>query len=258
MQPSGARGARHSGTTTVRALLAAVAALGLLAGCGSGRSAGEGSPPTDGEAAASPSGEGDGDARAARIPGLGDRTRARIPDRARQVVAVHGAGAGSADARVELWTRPAADRPWTRDRSWSGHNGKRGWTPDHHEGGKRSPVGVFTLSDAGGVLPDPGTELPYTHSAAFTPPAHWPEKTRHDFDYVIAVDYNRVPGTSPLDPTRPEGQEKGGFIWLHVDHGSGTSGCVSVPEAAMKHLLRTLDPDRHPVVVMGDRAALRR
>ena len=57
-------------------------------------------------------------------------------------------------------------------------------------------------------------------------------------------------------PDRPEGQRKGGSIWLHMDHGSGTSACVSLPKSGMEYLLRTLDPERHPVVVMGDKAHL--
>ncbi|GHJ99085.1 hypothetical protein SY2F82_08830 [Streptomyces sp. Y2F8-2] len=57
-------------------------------------------------------------------------------------------------------------------------------------------------------------------------------------------------------PTRPLGRPKGGDIWLHMDHGSGTSACVSVSESAMRYLLRTLDPRQHPVVVMGDRTEL--
>lgn len=115
---------------------------------------------------------------------------------------------------------------------------------------------MFTLSDAGGVLPDPGARLPYTRSAAFSAPRSWGAAYRHDFDYVIAIGYNRVKGTPPNDPSRPEGTAKGGGIWLHLDHGSGTSACVSLPEPAMEHLLRTLDPRLRPVVAMGDGADL--
>ncbi|GAB2851745.1 lipoprotein [Streptomyces deserti] len=190
-----------------------------------------------------------------RIPGVGDRLQRRIPADSRQVVAVYGAGRNSADSTVVLYTKHGTT--WHRTRSWPAHNGKRGWTTDHHEGDNRSPVGVFTLSDAGGVLPDPGAKLPYTRSAAFAAPRWWAKSYWHDFNYVIALDYNRVKGTPPNDPTRPEGQKKGGGIWLHMDHGSGTSACVSLSEAAMVYLLRTLDPGRHPVVVMGDRAELR-
>uniref|UniRef100_A0AAU1I5V2 YkuD domain-containing protein n=1 Tax=Streptomyces sp. NBC_00180 TaxID=2903632 RepID=A0AAU1I5V2_9ACTN len=191
-----------------------------------------------------------------RIPGVGDRWQRRIPAESRQVVAVYGDGKNSPDATVVLYTKRGS--AWDRMRSWPAHNGKKGWTTDHHEGDNRSPVGVFTLSDAGGVRKNPGSKLPYTRSAAFAAPRWWAKSYWHDFDYVIAIDYNRVKGTPPNDPTRPEGRHKGGSIWLHMDHGSGTSACVSLSGSAMEYLLRTLDPDRHPVVVMGDRGDLKR
>ncbi|MET7453118.1 hypothetical protein ABZT03_14710 [Streptomyces sp. NPDC005574] len=189
------------------------------------------------------------------IPGVGDRLRRRIPTGSRQVVAVYGEGRDSAEATVVLYTWRGSG--WEGGRGWAAHNGKKGWTVDHREGDRRSPVGVFTLTDAGGVLADPGSRLPYTRSAAFAAPRRWARAYWHDFDYVIAIDYNRVKGTPPNDPTRPEGPSKGGGIWLHMDHGSGTSACVSLSETAMRHLLRTLDPALRPVVVMGDRAALK-
>jgi L,D-peptidoglycan transpeptidase YkuD (ErfK/YbiS/YcfS/YnhG family) len=191
-----------------------------------------------------------------RIPHVGQRLRSRIPADARQVVAVYGRDADSAESTVVLWTKHGSI--WQRKASWAAHNGKRGWTTDHREGDDRSPVGVFTLTDAGGVLPDPDPDsgLPYDRSAAFAAPRYWPKSHWRDFDYVIAIDYNRVKGTSPIDPTRPQGRSKGGGIWLHLDHGSGTSGCVSLPEAGLQYLLRALDPAKHPVVVMGDTAHL--
>jgi L,D-peptidoglycan transpeptidase YkuD (ErfK/YbiS/YcfS/YnhG family) len=189
-----------------------------------------------------------------RIPEVGDRLQQQIPSDSRQVVAVYGEGEDSADSTVVLYTKTGST--WDKTRSWAAHNGKKGWTRDHHEGDKRSPVGVFTLSDAGGVLADPGAHLPYTRAASFQAPHVWAKSHWHDFDYVIAIDYNRVKGTAPNDPTRPDGQSKGGGIWLHMDHGSGTSACVSLSKSAMEYLLRTLDPNQHPVVVMGDKADL--
>jgi L,D-peptidoglycan transpeptidase YkuD (ErfK/YbiS/YcfS/YnhG family) len=189
------------------------------------------------------------------IPDVGNRLQSEIPSNSRQVVAVYGAGKNSADSTIVLYTKSGST--WKKARTWEGHNGKKGWTTDHQEGDKRSPVGVFTLSDAGGVLTDPGAKLPYTQSAAFQAPHYWAKSHWHDFDYVIAIDYNRVKGTSPNDPTRPEGQSKGGSIWIHMDHGSGTSACVSLSKSGMEYLLRTLDPAQHPVVVMGDKADLK-
>lgn len=61
---------------------------------------------------------------------------------------------------------------------------------------------------------------------------------------------------TPLDRTRPLGLERGGGIWIHVDHGGPTQGCVSIPEERMEELLRTLDPAMNPVIVMGDAETL--
>ncbi|MFS4103326.1 hypothetical protein ACWEL8_33330 [Streptomyces sp. NPDC004690] len=189
-----------------------------------------------------------------QVPGIGGRLWRRVPADTRQIVAVYGTGPDSPVSTVELFVKQGST--WKRTQSWAAHNGRKGWTTNHHEDDQRSPVGVFTLSDAGGVLADPGAKLPYTHSEAFQAPHYWNKAYWHDFDYVIAIDYNRVKGTSPDDPTRPQGQTKGGNIWLHMDHGSGTSACVSVSKSAMRTLLRTLDPRQHPVVVMGDRRDL--
>ncbi|MFE0760247.1 L,D-transpeptidase family protein [Streptomyces smyrnaeus] len=251
---------RVPGRAKVRAALVAAAggtALALLlSGCGGDSGGGDqGSGSAKKETASELSPQAELAKHPTRIPRVGDRLQAKIPDNADQVVAVEGKGKDSADATVRLYTRHG--EKWREEHSWAAHNGKKGWTNDHHEGDKRSPVGVFTLSDAGGVLPEPDAKLPYTQTSAFTPPSYWPKKTRHDFDHVIAIDYNRVKGTSPLDPTRPQGKAKGGSIWLHMDHGSGTSGCVSLSKSGMRTLLRTLSPDKHPVVVMGDKASLK-
>jgi len=197
----------------------------------------------------------------ARLPGLGPRTLARIPADARQALVVTGAGHDAATSRATLYRKDPVTG-WTAvGPAWPAHNALRGWTDDHHTGDLRSPVGVFTLTDAGGRLPDPGTKLTYDHAPiGFTVrgTGFHGESLAGAFDYVIAINYNRAPGMSPRDWTRPLGQSRGGGIWLHVDHGGPTQGCVSLPAAVMKELLRTLTPDRHPVVVMGDAASLAR
>lgn len=239
----------------VRTVVAAAACGVLLTSCGSGSGDDAGS----GQAKEGKRGDGS-QARAAdakRIPDVGDRLQSKIPKDSRQVVAVYGDGVNSAESTVALYTKASkTDTTWEKARTWPAHNGKKGWTRDHRENDKRSPVGVFTLTDAGGVLADPGARLPYTRSVSMQAPHYWPKTHWHDFDYVIAIDYNRAKGTPPNDPTRPQGQTKGGSIWLHMDHGSGTSGCVSLSKSGMAYLLRTLDPKQHPVVVMGDKANL--
>ncbi|MER5914392.1 L,D-transpeptidase family protein [Streptomyces sp. NPDC001982] len=251
---------------TRRTAAVLLAAPVLLSGCGGGAEAtprgaaattrgregtGTTSPTTRQALPVAPAPELTVQAAPQRIPGLGPVTADAIPGRARQAVVVTGRGKDSPRSTVVLYERTALG--WQAGPDWPAHNALRGWSDRHTAGDLRSPTGVYTLSDAGGLLRDPGTRLPYHHSGGFASPGTGfeGEPLAGSFDYVIAIDYNREPGTSPLDWTRPLGAKRGGGIWLHVDHGGPTHGCVSIAKAHMKHLLRTLDPDRHPVVVMG-------
>ncbi|WP_225849811.1 hypothetical protein [Streptomyces sp. HPF1205] len=258
---------------TRRALAAAavtVLSLSFLAGCaGSGAGARPSRVTDEGQArqVAGPVNGGQAGRSAPRpappaaLPGLGPHTLAEVPANARQAVVVVGAGPDSSRSTVTLYRRDPV-KGWTAaGPAWPAHNALHGWTTDHRTGDLRSPIGVFTLTDAGGRLPDPGTKLTYDHAPiGFT--VHGSgfrgEPLAGAFDYVIAINYNREPGTSPRDWTRPLGQSRGGGIWLHVDHGGPTQACVSLPRTVMRTLLRDLDPALHPVVVMGDGAALAR
>lgn len=206
------------------------------------------------------------------LPGLGPRTRAEVPRDAEQVVVVTGGGRDATRSTVVLYERSAADgktgdregdggggTAWRAGPSWKAHNAARGWTDHHRQGDLRSPAGVFRLTDAGGKLPDPGTRLSYDHAVqGFTISGTGAEgePLAGAFDYVVAINYNRKAGTSPRDWTRPLGADRGGGIWFHVDHDGPTQGCISLSRAHMRTLLRTLDPARHPVVVMGPAGSL--
>ena len=185
------------------------------------------------------------------IPGLGSRTRARIPADARQALVVTGTSRRSSDATAVLYERGPGG--WRGGPAWPAHNALRGWTRHHTAGDLRTPAGVYGLTDAGGLDPDPGTKLPYDHGPAFTATGsgYEGEPLAGSFDYVVAINYNRKPGTTPLDWTRPLGDGRGGGIWVHVDHGGPTSGCVSLAKPHMRTLLRTLDPRKRPVTVLG-------
>ncbi|MFI8088534.1 L,D-transpeptidase family protein [Streptomyces sp. NPDC086080] len=193
------------------------------------------------------------------IPGLGPATRAEIPASARQAVVVTGDGPDEGTGTAQRYIREGEG--WTPvSEAWPTHNGFKGWTDHHVQGDRRTPIGVFGLTDAGGHEPDPGTELPYDTGPAFVARGTnvEGEPLGDAFDYVVAINYNRKPGTTPLDWTRPLGTDRGGGIWFHVDHGSPTQGCVTLPKPRMRELLRWLDRESAPVVVMGDRAALAR
>ncbi|MEU6236837.1 L,D-transpeptidase family protein [Kitasatospora sp. NPDC047058] len=197
------------------------------------------------------------DGSVAAIPGLGAAFTARIPAETTQVVLASGQDKNANKNTVTLWTRTPEGR-WLAGETWQGHNGNNGWTTDHNEGDLRSPIGVFSLTDAGGRKADPGGKLPYDKDPSFvvSGTGFFGDQLEGSFDYVVAINYNRVPGNSPLDSRRPMGSKKGGGIWIHVDHDGPTHGCVSIPEDKMAQLIRTLDPAAHPVIVMGDAASL--
>jgi L,D-peptidoglycan transpeptidase YkuD (ErfK/YbiS/YcfS/YnhG family) len=191
------------------------------------------------------------------IPGLGAQTLATIPAATRQVVVVAAPDAASGTSMVTEWRRTPAG--WLRGRGpLPAHNGYAGWSADHHAGDGATPTGTFTLTAAGGELPDPGTRLPYQQETGYydiggTFMGH---DLAGSFDYVLAIDYNHVPGSPPNDYRQPLGADRGQGVWFHVDHGSPTHACVSIARDQMRHLLRWLRPASHPVVVMGPQAQL--
>lgn len=248
---------------THRSRAALLTAALLLTGCSGGAAASPQDRPTATTTViAVPSGTPapavSAEAAARRIPGLGPKTWAAVPQDAEQVVVVTGRGRDSPLSTVALYRRTEAG--WQAGEGRPAHNALRGWSDHHRAGDLRSPIGVYGLTDAGGLRRDPGTRLSYDRGTGFTSPGTGfeGESLQGSFDYVIAIDYNREPGTSPLDWTRPLGARRGGGIWLHVDHGGPTHGCVSVAKEYLKELLLTLDPALHPVVVMGDHASLAR
>ncbi|MEE1751356.1 L,D-transpeptidase family protein [Streptomyces sp. SP18CS02] len=198
--------------------------------------------------------------RPREIPALGPAVRAAVPAEARQAVVVTGEAPDSSRSQVVLYERHPAEGWRPVSDPWPAHNARDGWTDHHVQGDHRSPVGVFGLTDAGGLLDDPGSRLPYDQGSGFVARGTGAlgEPLAGSFDYVVAINYNREPGTTPLDWTRPLGAERGGGIWLHVDHDGPTQGCVSLKKDRMRELLRWLDPAKRPVVVMGDAASLGR
>ncbi|MCU0277260.1 MAG: hypothetical protein MUF33_00045 [Candidatus Nanopelagicales bacterium] len=176
------------------------------------------------------------------------------PGRHQQVIIAMGRSKRSSYTRVSRWQFDGAC--WVKVGSTPARNGARGWHRRPWDYSYLSPIGTFGLTDAGGHLPKPrGTGLPYDHDrSGFTgPPGRaWV------FDYVVAINFNRVPGRSPLNLYRPNPKINDGGIWLHVSGPAATRGCISISRRQMRKTLRWLDPADRPVMVMGPRSVLSR
>ncbi|RII17781.1 hypothetical protein DSC45_12835 [Streptomyces sp. YIM 130001] len=199
--------------------------------------------------------------RSAPIPQLGKQMEDSVSRLgARQVVVVQGESPESSYATANLYEYDAKQGWHRAAQPWPARNGQRGWTGAHTAGDRSTPVGVFGLTDAGGLLPDPGTKLPYDQDSAYNIDGvgFLGEPLEGAFDHVVAINYNRNPGTPPRDLSRPMGAERGGGIFIHVDHKGPTQACVALARDKMRALLKWLDPAKKPVIAMGDPEAILR
>ena len=169
----------------------------------------------------------------------------------RQVVIAMGDAKRSSYSTLSRWQW--RDACWNRIDAVPARNGARGWHKSPWDWSYLSPIGSFGLTDAGGQLRAPrGTRLPYDHSrSGFAAPSPGV------FDYVVAINFNRVAGRSPLNLKRPDPKINDGGIWLHVSGTGATRGCISVSKPHMRSILKWLDPAQRPVIVMGPRGQLR-
>ena len=147
--------------------------------------------------------------------------------------------------------------PWT---AWIGRNGMA--RPGaKREGDGRTPSGTFGFSFFFGVDPDPGVRFPYRRIHAYdvwdddpssplynewvddryANPGAGPEPmdvSAYDFGAVIAYNTARTPG-------------RGSAIFLHLNIGTPTAGCVTLPESELLDVLRWLNPAASPQITMG-------
>src|SRR6201999_611490 len=96
------------------------------------------------------------------VPSWAAAQLARVPASSGQAVIVTAPSTHSTTNTVSLWTRTGSLMP--------GHNGEKGWAAHRTAGDLTTPTGVYTLSAAGGRLPNPGTQEPYGQGGAYFPP----------------------------------------------------------------------------------------
>jgi len=185
---------------------------------------------------------------------------------ATEVITVVAPSMGSTTATLQAWQRTGSG--WTRrDPAVTAHVGSLGLTDHMSEYRSATPVGSFTLSQAFGRDPNPGTSLPYTQtvpadwwisevgnplyntrqrcsgSCSFTqgaPNEHLYYATPY-YNYAVVIDYNT---------TRPV-QGAGSAVFLHVTDGNPTAGCVAIPQDNLTSIMKWLTPAAHARILIG-------
>jgi L,D-peptidoglycan transpeptidase YkuD (ErfK/YbiS/YcfS/YnhG family) len=238
--------------------LALLAAAVVAAGCAHGPAwpATGTPPPAAGPAAATSPPAGGTVAPSAAA------ARPADPLAGRQLVTVSAASDGATYAALTAYRRSAGH--WRRVFGpWTARIGRGGFAPAglKREGDGRTPSGTFGFGFFFGVLPNPGVRFRYRQSQPYDfwddDPAsarynEWVDQRRADpglnpepmdvsgYDYGAVIAYNtaRTPGL-------------GSGIFLHVNIGIATAGCVTLPMGELLRVLRWLNPARSPRIRMG-------
>ncbi len=152
--------------------------------------------------------------------------------------------------------------------------GKNGFAPpdEKREGDGRSPSGIYSLNMTFGYQESMPTKMPYRQALAddlwvddvnavdynrwvkkyYTQAASYEKMKRDDnlYKYGIVIEYN----------TEPVIKGYGSAIFFHIWRGENipTAGCVAVAEDDIIQILRWLDPQAKPRIIMGNEVTIER
>ncbi|MFI1652250.1 L,D-transpeptidase [Streptomyces avidinii] len=197
---------------------------------------------------------------------------ASLPDRladtggGSQLITAVAPEPGSTTGRVIWWERWAGR--WHEAGSAPARFGSNGLTDGatRTQGTNTTPTGLYELPYAFGIRrAPPGTGHAYRRVSADSwwcqdnasaqynrwveplPADCAPGEAEHLVTYEKQYAHALVIGFNYDRPVRG----RGAGIFLHVNGKGATAGCVSVPERAMRAILRWADPGRRPHIAIG-------
>lgn len=183
------------------------------------------------------------------IPGVGPTTWAKVPSTTTQLIVAISESRGSDENTFARWEKTAGC--WVQVSSWWSLNGFRGWHERPWTGSLRSPIGVFSLTDAGGRLRNPGTSMRYHYGPQrYERGGYKISYPVQLYNYVIAINYNRRIGKPPRNTNQPSRTTGSGY-WIHQRGLGSTRGCVSLTKSQLVTTLQWLKPTARPRIIMG-------
>lgn len=192
-------------------------------------------------------------------------TAPRFVTSAKQVVVVTASRNKTSHARLRAYQR--AGGAWVQVMGVKARIGKNGLVAanQRRQGSLTTPTGMYAMTQSFGINADPGTAMPFTriradhywvgdNSSPFYNEmrlGHQGGFKRKESEHMISYDPDYKYGVV-IDFNRPNPVRKRGFaIFLHVNGGGPTAGCVSIPSKQMKKLLTWLNPTMSPTIVIG-------
>jgi L,D-peptidoglycan transpeptidase YkuD (ErfK/YbiS/YcfS/YnhG family) len=248
------------------ALAAAGIALTAVSGCasaGAHTSAGAGSGAMPRTAVTAAPSHPDPPA-AATAAGHGGRAAVASPQRrsAGQLVVLSAPSYGATYAALTVYHRRHG-RWYTAFGPWTARIGNAGMAPPgrKREGDGRTPSGTFGFQFFFGAQPDPGVAFRYRQARPYDV---WDDDPSSPLYNEWVDDRYRDPGAAP-EPMDVSGYDYGAVIgyniarapglgsaiFLHVNIGRATTGCVTLPMPELLEVLRWLRPAQSPQIELG-------
>jgi L,D-peptidoglycan transpeptidase YkuD (ErfK/YbiS/YcfS/YnhG family) len=206
-------------------------------------------------------------------PNLANELATPGPAALRQLITVEAATSRATYATARIWER--TDICWApAGGPYTARVGRNGIRKNKHEGDGSTPAGTFPVGrKMYGNSPNPGVSYPYVHlrcgdwwvedskSPAYNtfqrigcglrPPfkVTTPDLSTspHAYAHFAVIEYN----------LHPVVRGRGSGIFLHVQIGKATSGCISLRRSALIHVLRWLDRSAQPQIAIGATGSLR-
>ena len=195
------------------------------------------------------------------------------PPASSQLITIQAPSARATYATARTWSR--VNGCWTpTDGPYTARVGRNGVRKNKREGDGATPAGTFRIgARMYGNSPSPGVSYPYVRLRCGD---WWVEDSKSPaYNTFQRIGCGRKPPfkvTTPDLSTSPRAYAqlavveynmhpvvpgRGSGIFLHVQVGKATSGCVSLHRPALVHVLRWLDPGAGPQIAIGTAASLR-
>lgn len=180
----------------------------------------------------------------------------KVAQKTNQIIAVKASGS---TATVTMHQRKS-NGAWKQIMSTSGYVGRNG-IGKTCEGDGKTPSGTFSIGRAFGVNSSPGTKINYTK---VNNSHYWVDDSDSEYynQFVSTLDVTQDWSSAEhlikyptayayalhikYNPENTPG--KGSAIFLHCISGTGTSGCVAIPESKMIYVLQHIKSNAKIVI----------
>jgi L,D-peptidoglycan transpeptidase YkuD (ErfK/YbiS/YcfS/YnhG family) len=140
--------------------------------------------------------------------------------------------------------------------------------PIKYEGDGKAPAGVFKLTNIFGYGYNENFKLPFLHTSKelicvddsrnnFYNQIIQKENPPKSFEYMRRDDHQYKYGVT-VEHNKGKIAKRGSCIFLHIQkaHNSPTSGCTSMKEEDLYHLIKLLNKNKNPLLIQITKASL--